>query len=66
MMPGDRVLAVGERPQISEPERLPQEVRLAAGSEMPWVIERNGQRMVANVTPRADPPAGQGGGGHRL
>ena len=59
LMPGDRVLAVGER-QISEPERLPQEVRLAAGSEMPWVIERNGQRMVANVTPRADPPAGQG------
>ena len=59
LMPGDRVLAVGERP-LAEPERLPQEVRLSAGSEMTWVIERDGQQHVTNVTPRADPPAGQG------
>ena len=58
-MPGDKVLSVGER-AIEQPERLPQEVRLGAGSEMTWVIERNGQRHVAQVTPRVDPPAGQG------
>ncbi len=59
LMPGDRVLAVGEQP-LQSPQTLPQEVRLAAGSEMTWVIERNGQRQVANIIPRADPPPGQG------
>ena len=59
LMPGDKVLSISER-ALDQPERLPQEVRLGAGSEMTWVIERNGQRRVAQVTPRVDPPAGQG------
>jgi regulator of sigma E protease len=59
LMPGDHVLAIGERP-LEQPERLPQEVRLAAGTEMAWVVERNGQTHVARITPRVDPPAGQG------
>lgn len=59
LMPGDKVLSVGQR-SLDEPERLPQEVRLAAGSEMAWTIERNGQNHMVYVTPRADPPAGQG------
>ncbi len=59
LMPGDRVLAVSETP-LETPQSLPQEVRLSAGSEMQWVIERNGERRVVNLTPRADPPPGQG------
>ena len=59
LMPGDRVLAVGER-ALDTPQALPQEVRLAAGSEMAWVIERNGEQKVVRVTPRTDPPPGEG------
>ncbi len=65
IMPGDRVLAVGGE-LLTNPERLPQEVMLAGGSEMAWVIERGGQRHVAHVTPRVDPPAGQGAVGIRF
>ena len=59
LLPGDRVIQVGDRPPGS-PQELPREVRLAAGSEMTWVIERDGQQRVAQVTPRVDPPPGQG------
>ena len=59
LMAGDKVLAIGEQ-VIDQPESLPQEVRLSAGTEMPWVVERDGQRHVVPVTPRVDPPAGQG------
>lgn len=59
LMPGDRILAVGDA-LLSDPALLAQEVRLAAGSEMAWVIERDGQKRVAHVKPRVDPPAGQG------
>ncbi len=59
LMPGDKVLSVGEG-SLNEPGRLPQEVRLSAGSEMAWMIERNGQNHMVYVTPRVDPPAGQG------
>ena len=64
IMPGDRVLAINAN-SLDQPERLPQEVRLAAGAEMAWVIERNGQRHVAHLTPRANPPPGQGAVGIR-
>ena len=59
LMPGDRVVQAGDLPPDS-PHELPLEVQRSAGSEMAWVIERNGQRSVANVTPRVDPPPGQG------
>ena len=59
LLPGDRVLAIGENP-LESPQALPREVRLAAGSEMTWVIERDGQQRVTQITPRADPPPGQG------
>lgn len=65
LMPGDRILAVGEE-LLDDPGRLPQAVRLGARSEMAWVIERNGQRQVAHVTPRSNPPAGQGAVGIRF
>lgn len=59
LMPGDRVVQVGDRP-TGMPQELPREVRLAAGTEMTWVVERDGQQRVAQVTPRVDPPPGQG------
>ena len=59
LMAGDRVLQVGDRPQ-GAPQELPREVHLAAGTEMTWVIERDGQQRVAQVTPRVDPPPGEG------
>lgn len=59
LMPGDRVVQVGDRPP-GMPQELPREVRLAAGTEMSWVVERDGQQRVAQVTPRVDPPPGQG------
>ena len=59
LQPGDRVLQVGDAP-LKSPQSLPREVRLSAGTEMVWVVERDGQRQVAQVTPRADPPPGQG------
>ena len=59
LLPGDRVVQVGDRPS-GTPQELPREVRLAVGTEMTWVIERDGQQQVAQVTPRVDPPPGQG------
>ena len=59
LMPGDRVIQVADQPS-GAPQELPREVRLAAGTEMTWVIERDGQQQVAQVTPRVDPPPGQG------
>ena len=56
---GDRLVQIGDAP-LQSPQDLPREVRLSAGSEMVWVIEREGQQQVAQVTPRVDPPAGQG------
>ena len=59
LMAGDRVVQVGDRSE-GAPQELPREVRLAAGTEMTWVIERDGQQRVAQVTPRVDPPPGEG------
>ncbi len=59
LMAGDRVVQVGDRPP-GAPQELPREVHLAAGAEMTWVIERDGQQRVAQVTPRVDPPPGEG------
>ena len=56
---GDRVVQIGDAP-LESPQDLPREVRLSAGSEMTWVIERDGQQQVTQVTPRVDPPPGQG------
>ena len=59
LQPGDRVVQIGNQP-LESPQDLPHEVRLSAGAEMVWVIERDGQQQVAQITPRVDPPAGQG------
>ena len=59
LMPGDRVVGMNGAPLV-DPELLALEVRLQAGSEMLWAIERGGEQHTAEVTPRRDPPPGQG------
>ena len=59
LLPGDRVVALDGTP-LEEPELLALEVRLQAGSAMLWSVERDGVGHTAEVTPRRDPPAGQG------
>ncbi len=62
LLPGDRVQAVAGRP-LDSPEALVREVRLGAGSEMQWAIERDGQPRTIEIIPRRDPPPGQGSAG---
>ena len=59
LQPGDRVIQIGDQP-LDPPQALPALVQMSAGTELVWVIERDGQQQVAQVTPRVDPPPGQG------
>jgi regulator of sigma E protease len=62
LLPGDRVLAVGDNP-LDTPDVLVREVRLGAGSPMLWSVERAGVQRLVPVTPRLNPPQGQGATG---
>ena len=62
LLPGDRVLAVGDNP-LDTPDVLVREVRLGAGSPMLWSVERAGVQRLVPVTPRLKPPQGQGATG---
>lgn len=57
--PGDRVVEVAGAP-VSGSGDISSHARDFAGQPMSVVIERGGQRMDTTVTPRANPPAGQG------
>ncbi len=59
IMPGDRVLAINGTP-LDAAEALVREVRLAAGSEMTLLVQHGAEQRVVRVTPRRDPPPGQG------
>ena len=63
LLPGDRVVGLNGEP--ADPDRLPLEVQLQAGSAMLWTIDRGGERHEAELTPRRDPPPGQGATGIR-
>ncbi len=65
LLPGDLVLAVGDKP-LESSHMLWQEARLAAGTEMTWVIERDGQQRIMQIVPRENPPQGQGAVGVRI
>jgi regulator of sigma E protease len=56
---GDRVLEVAGVP-VKGSGDISTSAREFAGSPMSVVIERGGQRMDTTVTPRANPPAGEG------
>ena len=62
LMAGDRVLAIDGR-TLEAPDELVREVRSGAGSEMLWSVEREGAQRLIPVTPRVNPPAGQGATG---
>ncbi len=60
--PGDLVLEAGGKP-VEQQSDLIRAVMLGAGSEMDWLIEREGRRELVRLTPRVDPPEGQGATG---
>ena len=61
-MAGDRVLAIDGR-TLEAPDVLVREVRSGAGSEMLWVGGTGRRPTTDPVTPRVNPPAGQGATG---
>jgi regulator of sigma E protease len=56
---GDLITAVGET-SISTTETLQEQVRELAGQSTSVTLVRNGEEQVVEITPRTDPPSGQG------
>jgi len=56
---GDRVLEVAGAP-VATADEVGRRAREFGGKPMSVVIERDGQRLETTVTPRANPPAGEG------
>ena len=65
VQPGDVILQLDgeELEALSELIRI---ISLSDGSEMEWMIERGGRQELLRVTPRIDPPEGQGRTGIRI
>ena len=59
MQPGDIILQAGGR-EVDNRGDLIRMITLSAGSEMEWTVERGGRQVLIQVTPRANPPEGQG------
>lgn len=62
---GDVVLEAGGR-RVETSADVPRAVGLNLGSEMEWVVQRGAAQEVIRVTPRYNPPEGQGPTGVRL
>ena len=65
IQPGDLVLVAGDR-TIEQGADLVRATTLNAGSTMEWTIQRDGISEIVRVTPRVDPPPGQGATGIRI
>ncbi len=65
IQPGDLVLAAGDR-TIEQGADLVRATTLNAGSTMEWTIQRDGIAEIVRVTPRVDPPPGQGATGIQI
>ena len=63
--PGDLVLAAGDR-TIEQGTDLVRATTLNAGSTMEWTIERDGITEIVRLTPRVNPPPGQGATGIQI
>ncbi|HEV2127809.1 MAG TPA: site-2 protease family protein [Thermomicrobiales bacterium] len=63
--PADAIVAIAGEP-IDGLAEFSAALDRYAGQEMPVVIERGDQRIATTVTPREDPPAGQGATGIRI
>ena len=59
LRPGDIITHAGGR-EIEDRSDLARATTLNAGSEMEWAIEREGRQEIVRLTPRANPPEGQG------
>ena len=62
---GDLVLAAGDR-TIEQGSDLVRATTLNAGSSMEWTIQRDGITEIVRVTPRVNPPPGQGATGIQI
>ncbi len=65
ILPGDLVLTAGDK-TIEHGSDLVRATILNAGSPMDWVIQREGRTEIVQVTPRVNPPQGQGATGIRI
>ncbi len=65
LQPGDLVMVAGDRP-IEQASDLVRATTLNAGSPMEWTIQRDGVDAVVQLTPRANPPPGQGATGIQI
>ena len=65
LMPGDRVLGIDGQ-LVETPDVLVREVRLGAGDEMLWSIEREGTPQQVRVHAASEPAGGSGRHRHRL
>ncbi len=59
---GDLILQAGGR-DVDNRGDLIRMLTLNAGSEMEWMVERSGRQEMIRVTPRVNPPEGQGATG---
>ena len=59
---GDIILQAGGR-EVDNRGELIRMITLNSGSEMEWMVERDGRQEFIRVTPRIDPPKGQGATG---
>ena len=59
MQPDDIILKAGGR-EVDNRGDLIRMITLSAGSEMEWMVERSGRQQLIRVTPRKNPPEGQG------
>ncbi|MDE2939343.1 MAG: site-2 protease family protein [Chloroflexota bacterium] len=65
IQPGDLVLTAGDR-TIEQGSDLVRATTLNAGSPMEWTIQRDGLTEVVRLTPRVNPPPGQGATGIQI
>ena len=65
LQPGDLVLVAGDR-TIEQGSDLVRATMLNAGAPMEWTIQRDGITEVIRLTPRVDPPPGQGATGIQI
>ena len=65
IQPGDVIAQAGGR-DIEQGSDLVRITTLRAGSEMEWQVERGGRTDIVRLTPRINPPPGQGATGIRI
>lgn len=59
LRPADKIRTIDGTP-IASPDDVARAVSPVVGREVSIVVDRNGQQQTLRVTPRANPPAGQG------